>query len=82
MSVLNRFLNSCFSYSTPCYAFSAAVLYATGYNKTLLVSASLALTNSLEQLASGRCRNNSCHFFVMPSMLAYNLLRKHIKNEA
>ncbi|XP_062500330.1 uncharacterized protein LOC134177569 [Corticium candelabrum] len=68
-------------YSTPCYAFSAAVLYATGYNKTLLVSASLALTNSLEQLASGRCRNNSCHFFVMPSMLAYNLLRKHIKNE-
>lgn len=70
------------SYSTPCYAFSAAQLYATGYNTSLLHSASIALTNSLKQLASGHCQDNTCHFYMMPSMLAYHTLKDHIRNEA
>jgi hypothetical protein len=68
-------------YSTPCYAFSAAQLYVTGYNRNLLHSASTALTNSLQQLARGQCCDNMCHFFVMPSILAYSVLKDHIKNE-
>jgi hypothetical protein len=65
-------------YSTPCFAHAAATLVNAGGNDDLLTPSILALTSSLEQLASKNCASASCDFFALPVMRTYALLESRV----
>jgi hypothetical protein len=61
-------------YSTPCFAHAAATLVVSGGDSNLLTPAVLALSASLEELATKNCASASCDFFSIPVMRSYALL--------
>ncbi|XP_065838402.1 uncharacterized protein [Oscarella lobularis] len=66
-------------YSTPTFALATAILVAENYKGSageLVGPASRALTSSLTQIETASCAQGTCHFYVMPSMLAYSVLKK------
>ena len=65
-------------YSTPCYAWAAAALIASGRQTNLLDSAALALDASLQELADAKAADNHGDFFTFPAMLAYEHLRDRV----
>lgn len=64
-------------YSTPCFAYAAAVLVDSGYDATLLEPASRALDSALSQLSNNTCASGHTNFFTFPAVQAYFLLKSH-----
>ena len=64
-------------YSTPCYALSAALLAASGYNTDpgLLESGVRAMSASVDEMCEYRTAHNHGEFFIQPVMLALDLYR-------
>jgi len=61
-------------YSTPCFAFSCATVWAQGFDDTLLNNCTSALSIATEELANKTCADGHCVFFMKPVMFAYRIL--------
>ncbi|HEX4120946.1 MAG TPA: hypothetical protein VH619_10045 [Verrucomicrobiae bacterium] len=79
--IIDPFLHKEVQYSTPCYAWSAAALVASGHQTNLFDSAAQALDVSLEELSTGHAADGHSDFFTFPCMLAYEALRDHVAPE-
>ena len=79
--IVDPFLRQEYQYSTPCYAWAATALVASGKDTNLLESAALALDCALRELAENRAANNHGDFFTFPAMLAYERLRERVSAE-
>src|ERR1043166_5542954 len=79
--IVDPFLRQEYQYSTPCYAWAATALVASGKDTNLLESAALALDCALRELAENKAANNHGDFFTFPAMLAYERLREHVSAE-
>lgn len=62
-------------YSTPCYAFCAALLVKTGRRPELRAGALKALDHTLSSLIEQRAADDHGDFFTFYAVLAYELLR-------
>ncbi len=76
--IIDPFLHKEFQYSTPCYAWAAAALVASGQQTNLLESAAMALDCALTELAKNRAAMSHGDFFTFPCLLAYENLREHV----
>jgi hypothetical protein len=79
--IIDPFLHKEFQYSTPCYAWAATTLVASGRQTNLVESAASALECSLNELAENRAAMNHGDFFMFPCMLAYENLRERVVPE-
>ena len=61
-------------YSTPCFAFACATVWAQGLDDTLLNNCTAALSIATEELANKTCADGHCVFFMKPVMFAYRIL--------
>ncbi len=79
--IIDPFLHREVQYSTPCYAWAAATLIASGKETNLLDSAALALERAVCELAEDKAADNHGDFFTFPLVFAYETLRDRIPVE-
>ena len=79
--IIDPFQRKEVQYSTPCFAWAAARLVATGTDTGLLERAALALDSSLAQLANGTAADGHGDFFTFPAMLAFEQLRERVPGQ-
>lgn len=63
-------------YSTPAFAFAAAVLYASGYNKNVLASCMKAMEAATLDLRNEKTADGHSNFYTVMLMQAFDILRK------
>ncbi len=80
-SIVDPFVHREVQYSTPCYAWAAAVLVVSGKRSDLLESAAKALDCALQQLADAKPADRHGDFFTFPALLAYEHLRDRMPPE-
>ncbi|MHB8653809.1 MAG: hypothetical protein ACYDA9_08015 [Terriglobia bacterium] len=76
--IIDPYVHREVQYSTPCYAWAAAALVASGKQPALLQSASRGLDVSLQELDEGKPADGHGDFFTFPVMLAYEALRDRV----
>jgi hypothetical protein len=79
--IIDPYLRREVQYSTPCYAWAAAALIASGKQTNSLESAASALDCALTELATDKAADNHGDFFTFPAMLAYEHLRERVAPE-
>lgn len=79
--IIDPFVHREVQYSTPCYAWAAAALIASGKRPDLVESAAKALECALQQLADAKPADRHGDFFTFPAMLAYLHLRDLVPSE-
>ena len=68
-SIIDPFAKQEIQYSTPCFAFAAALMVDSGYDAGLLDNAARALDSALSQLSNGTCASGHNNFFMFPSFM-------------
>ncbi|MBW3624708.1 MAG: hypothetical protein KY468_14990 [Armatimonadetes bacterium] len=79
--IIDPFVRREVQYSTPCYAWAAAILLKDEKDPELLESAARALDSSLEQLATAKPADRHGDFFTFPALLAYEHLKERVTPE-
>lgn len=63
-------------YSTPAFAFAAAVLYASGYNKNVLAQCMKAMDAATSDLRNEKTADKHSNFYTVMLMQAFDVLKK------